>query len=69
MPHFFERSFWLLIVGLIGMAVKILGDISSNIAMLNIKMETVIEQITTQKSINLDHENRIRSLESLERKK
>lgn len=63
MPHFFERSFWLLIVALIGMGVKLLGDISSNIAMLNIKMETVIEQITTQKSINLDHENRIRSLE------
>lgn len=63
MPHFFERSFWLLIVSLIGMGVKLLGDISSNIAMLNIKMETVIEQITTQKSINLDHENRIRKLE------
>lgn len=63
MNPFFERSFWLLVVALGGMGVKLLGDISSNIAMLNIKMETVIEQITTQKSINLDHENRIRSLE------
>lgn len=59
----FYIEIWLLIVALIGMGVKLLGDISSNIAMLNIKMETVIEQITTQKSINLDHENRIRSLE------
>ena len=63
MKGFFEKAFWLLIAGIAALGVKLLGDISANIAMLNVKMETVVQQITTQKAINSDHEFRIRILE------
>lgn len=66
--HWIDRGFWAVICGIVMYASGYVKDISLSVSELNTKLTVYITKSDNQAQVILDHENRLRALETLKRK-